>query len=135
MKKNEIPRLWNVPLFDYHLKWNASNKDLESLEKEETSIVGYIHFLCVISLFIYFWIVDYGKDGVMDVVIEGKSTNNVRADYIVQGIQNYFHYLPHDFVNFIFDFILYGFISLLIGTAFAMFLNFILKNIFKQKIK
>ena len=135
MKKNEIPRLWNVPLFDYHLKWNASDKDLESLEQEETSIVGYIHFLCVISLFIYFWIVDYGKDGVMDVVIEGNSTNNVRADDIVQRIQSNFHYLPHDFVNFIFDFILYGCISLLIGTAFAMFLNFILKNIFKQIIE
>ncbi|MDA9808592.1 hypothetical protein N9B89_04340 [Flavobacteriales bacterium] len=133
MKKNEIPRLWNVPLFDYHLKWNASDKDLESLEKEETSIVGYIHFLCVISLFIYFWIVDYGKDGVMDIVIEGKSTTN--ADKIVQGIQWSFHYLSHDFINFIFDFILYGFISLLIGTAFAMFLNFILKNIFKQIIE
>ena len=131
--KNEIPRLCNVPLFDYHLKWNASDKDLESLEKEETSIVGYIHFLCVISLFIYFWIVDYGKDGVMDIVIEGKSTTN--ADKIVQGIQWFFHYLSHDFVNFIFDFILYGFISLLIGTAFAMFLNFILKNIFKHIIE
>ena len=122
MKKNEIPRLWNVPLFDYHLKWNASDKDLERLEKEETSIVGYIGFFCMISLFIYFW-------------IEGKSTNNVMADHIVQKIQRYFHYLPHDFVNFIFDFILYGFISVSIGTAFAMFLNFILKNIFKHIIE
>ena len=135
MKKNEIPRLWNVPLFDYHLKWNASDKDLERLEKEETSIVGYIGFFCMISLFIYFWIVDYGKDGVMDIVIEGKSTNNVMADHIVQKIQRYFHYLPHDFVNFIFDFILYGFISVSIGTAFAMFLNFIVKNIFKHIIE
>ena len=133
MKKNEIPRLWNVPLFDYHLKWNASDKDLERLEKEETSIVGYIHFFCVISLFIYFWIVDYGKDGVMDAVFEGKSTTN--ADKIAQGIKWLFHYLNHDFVNFIFDFILYGFISVLIGTAFAMFLNFILKNIFKHIIE
>ena len=102
MKKNEIPRLWNVPLFDYHLKWNASDKDLESLEQEETSIVGCIHFLCVISLFIYFWIVDYGKDGVMDVVIEGNSTNNVRADDIVQRIQSYFHYLPHLLLSLLF---------------------------------
>lgn len=133
MKKNKIPRLWNVPLFDYHLKWNASDKDLEELEKEETSIVGYIHFLCMISLFIYFWIVDYGKDGVMDIVIEGKSTTN--ADKIVQGIQWFSHYLSHDFINFIFAFILYGFISLVIGTAFAIFLNFILKNIFKQIIE
>ena len=133
MKKNEIPRLWNVPLFDYHLKWNASDKDLERLEKEEMSIVGYIGFLCMISLFIYYWIVDYGKDGVMDIVIEGKSTTN--SDKLIHGIQWFFHYLSHDFVNFIFDFILYGFLSVLIGTAFAMFLNFILKNIFKQKIK
>ena len=45
MKRNKIPRIWNIPLFDYHLKLNASDKDLEKIENEEISIVGYIGFL------------------------------------------------------------------------------------------
>ena len=68
MKRNKIPRIWNIPLFDYHLKLNG-DKDLEKIENEEISIVGYIGFLSMISLFIYYWIVDYGKP-VMDLEID-----------------------------------------------------------------
>ena len=54
MKKNKIPRLWGIPLFDDYNLWNASDKDLERLEKDEISIVRYIGFFCMISLFIYY---------------------------------------------------------------------------------
>ena len=134
MRKNKIPRLWNVPLFDHHLKWNASKKDLESLE-EETSIVGYIGFLCMISLFIYYWIVDYGKPGFTDIVIDIEKKNTTNSDKLIIELQNKLDILPNNCVDFMADLFLYGFLSLSIGTAFAMFLNFILKNIFTHKIK
>ena len=92
MKRNKIPRLWNIPLFDYHLKLNASDKDLEKIENEEISIVGYIGFLSMISLFIYYWIVDYGKPGLMDLEIDLE--NATRSDKIIIKWQNRLDFLP-----------------------------------------
>ena len=135
MKRNKIPRLWNKPLFDYHLKWNASHKDLENIEDEEISIVGYIGFLSMISLFIYYWIVDYGKTGFMDLIIDHE--NATVADKIIIKWQNRLDFLPPEFhviINFIADLLLYGFLSFMIGTAFAMLLNFIFRSIFHNKI-
>ena len=54
MRKHEVPRLWNIPLYDYNLKLKTSDENLERLENGEGSIVGYIGFLCMIALFIYF---------------------------------------------------------------------------------
>ena len=135
MKRNKIPRLWNIPLFDYHLKLNASDKDLEKIENEEISIVGYIGFLSMISLFIYYWIVDYGKPGLMDLEIDLE--NATRSDKIIIKWQNRLDFLPSEFhliINFIADFLLYGCLSFMIGTAFAILLNFIFRSIFHNKI-
>ena len=135
MKRNKIPRLWNIPLFDYHLKWNASHEDLEKIENEEISIVGYIGFLSMISLFIYYWIADYGKKGFMDLIIDRE--NATIADKIIIKWQNRLDFLPPEFhviINFIADLLLYGFLSITIGTAFAMLLNFIFRSIFHNKI-
>ena len=135
MKKNKIPRLWNVPLYDHYLKLNARDEDLEKLENGEISIVGYIGFLCVIFLFIYYWIVDYGKPGFMDIVIE--TENASRADKFILKWQNRLDFLPSEFhviINFIADLLLYGCLSVLIGTLVAVLLNFIFSSIFENKI-
>ena len=128
MRKHEVPRLWNIPLYDYNLKLKTSDENLERLENGEGSIVGYIGFLCMIALFIYFWIVDYGKPGLMDVVNDSKNTTN--PDKIIIFLQYIFDFLPHGFVNFIADLFLYGFISVITGTIISLILNFILKSIF-----
>jgi len=129
MKKHEVPRLWNIPLYDYNLSIKKTNdKDLERLGEGEGSIVGYIGFLCMIALFIYFWIVDYGKPGLMDVVIDSENTTN--PDKLIIFLQYIFDFLSHGFVNFIAGLFLYGFISVITGTIVALILNFIFKSLF-----
>ena len=135
MKKNKIPRFWNVPLYGHHLKLNASDEDLEKLGNGEISIVGYIGFLCMVFLFIYYWIVDYGKTGFMDIVVDME--NLTRADKFILKWQNRLDFLPSEFhviINFIADFLLYGFLSFFIGTLVAVLLNFIFSSIFENKI-
>ena len=133
MKKYEIPRLWNIPLYDYNLSIKkTSDKDLERLEagyaSGEGSIVGYIGFLCMIALFIYFWLVDYGKPGLSDVVIDSENTTN--PEKLIIFLQYIFDFLPHGFVNFIADLFLYGVISVITGAIVALILNFIFKSLF-----
>ena len=127
MKKNKIPRLWGIPLFDDYNLWNASDKDLERLDKDEISIVRYIGFFCMIFLFIYYWIVDYGKPGFMEQVID--TENATRADNLIIKWQDKLDFLPHGFVNFIADLFLYGCLSFIVGTIVAIILNFLFKRI------
>jgi len=128
-EKENIPRIWNIPLYDHNLSIKkTSNKDLEKLEGGEGSIVGHIGFLCMIALFIYFWIVDFGKPGLMDEVIDVENTTN--PEKLIVFLQFLFDFLPRGFVNFIADLFLYGFISVITGAIVALVLNFIFKRLF-----
>ena len=75
MKRNKIPHLWNIPLFDYHLKWNTSHKDLEKIENEEISIVGYIAKISVTSAVVvfssYFLVSNYISSNIVKLFLGG----------------------------------------------------------------
>ena len=63
--------------------------------------------------------------------------NATRGDKIIIKWQNRLDFLPSEFhliINFIADLLLYGCLSFMIGTVFAILLNFIFKSIFHNKI-
>ena len=127
MKKQKVPRLWDLPLYDSNLSLNKTNKeDLRKVEEGEGSIAGCIGILFMPALFIYFWIVDYGKPGLMD--IDNETTTN--PGKFIEALQYTLNFLPHGFVNFIADLLLYGFISVITGAVVALILNFTFRSFF-----
>ena len=114
MAKRKIPKIWNAPLCSPNFKAMQDNKG-------PATIVQIIGFLFIIFLFVYFWIVDYGKPGIMEQVIDSENTTN--PGRIIEFYQWLFQLWPPWLANFIADLVLYVCISLMAGACFAMLLN------------
>jgi len=114
MPKRKIPKFWNTPLCSPNFKAMQDNKG-------PATIVQMIGFLFIIFLFVYYWIADYGKPGIMEQVIDSENTTN--PGRIIEFVQWLFQLWPPWLVNFIADLVLYGFLSLMAGTFFAILLN------------
>ena len=114
MTKRKIPKFWNTPLCSPTFKAMQDNKG-------PTTIVQIIGSLFIIFLFVYYWIADYGKLGIMEQVIDSENTTN--PGRIIEFFQWLFQLWPPWLANFIADLVLYGFLSLMLGGFFTMLLN------------
>ena len=114
MVKIKIPKIWNTPLCSPNFKAMQDNKG-------PATIVQIIGFLFIIFLFVYYWIADYGKPGIMEQVIDSENTTN--SGRIIEFFQWLFQLWPPWLVNFIADLVLYGFLSLMVGGFFTMLLT------------
>ena len=118
-------RLFNIPLYHYNLTGN-DDRDKDS---SWTIIIGTITWF---FMFIYYWIVDYGKPGFMDMDVTA-----IKAPWGRRQLENYQNiakkidnFMPvSGIVDFIADFILYSLLSLLVAYIVMVIINTLFRNV------
>ena len=118
-------RVCNIPLYHYNLR----GKDDRDKDSSWTTIIGTITWF---FMFIYYWIVDYGKPGFMDMDVTAiKAPEGRRLLEYYQNIgKKIDNFIPvSGIVDFIADFILYSLLSLLIASFVMVIINTLFRNV------